>query len=68
MVYFEEWASSGTNAEKMVVIQKMLEKNALRNQDSNVSAPPYPAPTSRVPQPELPPLSFKEQVEQETRK
>ena len=63
MVYFEEYIASGTKAEKMIVIQKMLEKNALKNQESNVSAPPYQAPASRTSLSELPPLSVKELVE-----
>lgn len=67
MVYFEEWLSAGTTKEKWAVLSRMMEKNALKRQDANVSAPPSPGAlpsASSTTNSQYPPLS----VEKETNK
>jgi len=71
MVYFEEWMSAGSNAEKFAVLATMMEKNALSYQDVTGLASPQPAEKLPAPVPkqqEYPGLNIKELLEKETRK
>ncbi len=68
MVYFEEWVSAGTNAEKFAVLKLMMEKNALNYQDVTglASPPPVEKPNPAEPGSPYPPLSLQELLERET--
>jgi uncharacterized radical SAM superfamily protein len=73
MVYFEEWMSAGSTAERFAVLATMMEKNALSFQDVTGLASPPPAGAAKsaptpAPSQEYPGLNIKELLEKETRK
>jgi hypothetical protein len=69
MLYFEEWMSAGSMAEKFAVIKVMMEQNALSYKDvtGRDAPPPSEAPTAPAPSSEYPGLNIQEKIEKETR-
>jgi hypothetical protein len=70
MLYFEEWMSAGSLAEKFAVLKIMMEQNALSYKDvtGRDAPPPSKAPTAPAPSSEYPGLNIQELLEKETRR